>query len=402
MASITTVLRLDKTNKKGFSPVHFRIIKNRKIRYITSGVRLKNNQWDKKNGRVKSNHPNSNRINSFLSTKFSAIQDSVFESEANSKSLSTADLKDHVFGKTSPDFLAYAFEYIKRAYRSKGKASTYDRYHATLTKLQKYRGKRSLSFNEVTVRFLKQYEQYLREDRGNMTNTIGKELKSIRRIINEAINDQIFPYEKNPFHRFRITWESTTKVYLEEHELKAIESFEVTPGSVRACHKDMFVFSCYAGGLRISDLCLMKWIYFNGTHINMKTRKTNTVISIKLPKAALEILYRYKKEDSAPGDFIFPILKPIDLINKDKIHKIINARNVMMNKNLKLIAEDLGLQKHITFHTSRHTFATRALSKGMKLHHVGSVMGHASVKTTEVYAKIINKDLDDAMGVFDE
>ena len=74
----------------------------------------------------------------------------------------------------------------------------------------------------------------------------------------------------------------------------------------------------------------------------------------------------------------------------------------ILNKNLKIIAEQVGLQKHITFHSSRHTFATRALSKGMKLHHVGSVMGHASVKTTEIYAKIINKDLDDAMGVFDE
>ena len=146
----------------------------------------------------------------------------------------------------------------------------------------------------------------------------------------------------------------------------------------------------------------MKWIYFNGTHINMKTRKTSSVVSIKLSKVALEILAKYKKVDSTPGDFIFPILKPRDLIDKSKLHKIINARNVMINKNLKIIKDAIGLQKHITFHTTRHTFATRALSKGMKLHHVGSVMGHASVKTTEVYAKIINKDLDDAMGVFDE
>ena len=170
--------------------------------------------------------------------------------------------------------------------------ATYDRYNATLNKLKaylnkKFHGKKSLSFNEVTVRFLKDYERYLREESGNMTNTIGKELKSIRRIINEAINDQIFSYEKNPFHRFKITWESTTKVYLEEHELKAIESYKVEPGTVHDLHKDMFVFSCYAGGLRISDLCLMKWIYFNGTHINMKTRKTSSVVSIKLSKVCL-------------------------------------------------------------------------------------------------------------------
>ena len=59
-----------------------------------------------------------------------------------------------------------------------------------------------------------------------------------------------------------------------------------------------------------------------------------------------------------------------------------------------------GIEKPISFHTSRHTWATRALSKGMKIHHVSKLLGHASVRTTEVYAKIINKDLDDAMDVF--
>ena len=402
MASIATVLRLDKINKKGFAPVYFRIIKRRKIRYVNSNIKIESNHWDKKRSKVKSNHPNSNRLNSYLSTLFNELQDKVFEAETDNKGLSTADLKDHIFGKTSPNFLEYADQYIEREYKSKGKYATYDRYRSSLKKLKEHLGKKSLTFDELNVAFLKKYEVFLRVKKGNKTNTIGKEFKSLRRIINEAVNDQIFPFEKSPFHRFKLSWEDTSKVYLEEYELKAFEKFEAPPGSMLAIHKDMFVLACYAGGMRISDLCLLKWISFNGTHLKIKVRKTGKSHSIKLPKVALEILSTYKKEEQSAGDFIFPILKPKDLLNKEKLHKIINSRNVTINKNVRIIAEKVEIAKHISFHTSRHTFATLALSKGMKIHHVSKLLGHASVKTTEVYAKIINKDLDDAMGVFDE
>ena len=83
----------------------------------------------------------------------------------------------------------------------------------------------------------------------------------------------------------------------------------------------------------------------------MKTRKTSSVVSIKLSKVALEILAKYKKVDSTPGDFIFPILKPRDLIDKSKLHKVINARNVMINKNLDIIAKGAKLEKAVNIYS---------------------------------------------------
>ena len=80
----------------------------------------------------------------------------------------------------------------------------------------------------------------------------------------------------------------------------------------------------------------------------------------------------------------------------------INSKNVYANKDLKYIAKKLKLTKNISFHTSRHTWATRALRKGMRIEYVSRLMGHASIRTTQVYAKIVNEDLDRAMGVFDE
>jgi integrase/recombinase XerD len=133
----------------------------------------------------------------------------------------------------------------------------------------------------------------------------------------------------------------------------------------------------------------------------MRTKKTNSQVAIKLPQKALEIILKYKKENQKLSDRIFPILDKRDYKTKNELSDAINSKNASANKSLLRIAEKVGIEKRISFHTSRHTWATRALSKGMKIHHVSKLLGHASVRTTEVYAKIINKDLDDAMDVFD-
>jgi site-specific recombinase XerD len=67
---------------------------------------------------------------------------------------------------------------------------------------------------------------------------------------------------------------------------------------------------------------------------------------------------------------------------------------------LKIIAAKAGIEKHISFHSSRHTFATRALKKGMRIEYVSKLMGHTNLKTTQIYAKIVNEELDKAMDVF--
>ena len=403
MITIKLILRADRTNKSGEAPLYIRVIKNRKVRYVSLNLRLSPNAWSHNEQKIKRSYPNSSRLNAWLKTQVSETLKKAVELQEQDRHYQTKDIKKKILGKASPLFLNYADTYIKRAYLDKGKEPTYERYRSTLKKLEAYLDGRHFTLNDMTVSFLKDYENYLIKHHKNKKNTIGKDLKSFRRILNEAISDQLLPYEKNPFLRFKITWENVEKSFLSETELKAIEEIYLVPGTKRSLHRDIFVFACYAGGLRVSDICTLKWIYFNGTNISITTQKTRSRVSIKLPKKALAIIEKYRKEDQSPGDFIFPILDPGDDVkNNPRIFKKINSKNIMVNINLRIIAEFLGIEKHISFHTSRHTFATRALSKGMRIHHVSKILGHASVKTTEVYAKIVDRDLDDAMGVFDE
>ena len=165
----------------------------------------------------------------------------------------------------------------------------------------------------------------------------------------------------------------------------------------------MYIFAAYAGGLRISDVLQLKWQNFNGTHVTITTQKTKEQVSIKLPNKALDYIQKYQRADAKPTDYIFPFLKnDIDYSKGASLFNAISSNTAYANKNLKIIAEKAGIEKHISFHTSRHTFATRALRKGMRIEYVSKLLGHTAIKTTQVYAKIVNSELDKAMDIFND
>ena len=402
MATLKLTLRTQKLNNSGKAPLYLRITNNRKVQFLSLGIRLEPDQWDEEKQRVKRAHPNSNRINALLKLKVAEAQAAFLDKAVVEKGIRTKDIKAQLISYESPNFLDYAYNYID-GYLKTGKVRTFKRFRTSLNKLSEYLDKKDFTFDDLDVAFLKKYEAYLRNQLGNTTNTIHTDLKSFRRIINEAIEEELLPYDRNPFLRYKLKWEKTEKVYLTENELQAFESIQLTKGTKRAVHRDAFVFACYVGGLRISDIARLKWINFDGTHITISTLKTKNVVSIKVPQKALEILNQYQSEELTSTDFIFPILdRGEDYSDPILLQTKINSRNVYANKDLKYISKKLGIDKNISFHTSRHTWATRALRKGMRIEYVSRLMGHASIKTTQVYTKIVNNELDEAMGVFDD
>lgn len=128
-----------------------------------------------------------------------------------------------------------------------------------------------------------------------------------------------------------------------------------------------------------------------------------------MPPKALGILDFYQtfaqkkncQTELNPDAFIFPLLRiePAET-DRRKIHNAISSATAYTNKDLKKLQIRAGLNKHISFHTARHSWAVRALQKGMRIEYVSRLMGHASVKNTEMYAKILDTELDKAMEIF--
>lgn len=402
MASISIVYRKDKVNKKGEAPIHFRIIKDRKISYITSGIMLPEDHWDTAKNRIKSKHTNSARLNSFLTNKFAELQDQVFEHETIAKSTTTRQLKEKIFGKKPEDFFSFAEKAVED-YKEQGKISTYITHNSTIKALKEYVGSGSLMFQDITTDFLAKYEKYLQSKQGLKVNTVHKHLKFLRKLFNDALRADKIEYQHNPFTKYKLKLEKTTRSFLSDEELQAIEQVPTVPGERMDLHKKMFIFAAYTGGLRISDVLKLKWQNFDGTHLHIAIHKTKSQLSIKLPNKAIVIISEFQTSKTKPTDFIFPMLpNDTDLNNPQISYTQISSATAYINKNLKLLATKADIQKHLSFHISRHTWATRALKKGISIDKVSKLMGHAQLRETQIYAKIVNAELDKAMDVFND
>lgn len=399
MATVSIVLRKDRVNKEGKAPINFFVIKNRKLIKVTSGIMIEPQYWDADKRRVKKGLDNSARINAFLATKYSELQDEVLKQETATKLLTVKQLKDKIYGKASGDFFEFA-ETAFKAYLSAGQIATHDKSKSIIRKLKNYCNDSTLTFQDITPAFLYKYENHLREFYNNSTNTIHKDLRFIRKLFNDAFRQDLITHGENPFLKYRLKLEKTSRTYLTEDELSRFEDYKTEKPRIEM-HKDMFVFAAYAGGIRVSDVLQLKHKNIAGEHLSLVIKKTGQQISIKLPTKAIEIINKYRSTGTTPESFVFPMLPDsLDMNDPVKVDNEISRSTAIINKNLKTIAATTGIQKNLSFHISRHTWATRALLKGISIDKVSKLMGHAAIKETQIYAKIVNAELDKAMDVF--
>jgi integrase len=205
------------------------------------------------------------------------------------KYVSSKKIKEAIMGKPAVSLFEYVNQYISDN-KAKGKIGTYKKVKTVLFKLQAFTKTTDFHFDDFDLAFLKKYECYLGDDVRNKPNTVYDNLKILRRLFNSAIREELIEPHLNPFPKFRMTTEKTTKQYLTEGELKAIEELPLKEDTVMFHHRNLHVFACYAGGIKISDVLQLKWQNFNGTHITLNTQKTRETVSIKLPTKALEII----------------------------------------------------------------------------------------------------------------
>jgi integrase len=148
---------------------------------------------------------------------------------------------------------------------------------------------------------------------------------------------------------------------------------------------------------------MLRWENYHDGFITVKTKKTNSTVTIKLPNKALAILDKYRPESTKGKEFVFPLLDAeFDYSDARFKAEEISRNNAKINHSLKKLAEVAEIEKHFSFHTARHTFATRALRKGMRIEYVSKLMAHSDIKMTQVYAKIVNEDLEKAMDIFND
>ena len=363
--------RKKQLNKQGTALVQVEALLNQRKVYFRTNLYLKPEHWNSRNAQV-DNHPQAHDLNSMLFEfvlHLQAIELSLWKRgiPVTLSLLKDAIKKDKPVNVTFPVF---ARIYVQESDR---KRSTKENLLTTITVLQEFRP--GLDFKDITYTFLRDFEVHLKE-KGNSVNTVAKHMRQLRTLVNEAINQGYIPSDAYPFRKYKIKQEKGRKEFLTPDELKRLENLDVDKKLRNVL--DAFLFCCYTG-LRFSDFCQLSpanFIKINGKRwLHFTSVKTG--VELRLP---LHLLFEGKA---------LAVLERYDIITD--FAKI--GPNSEANKYLAQLATLARIRKHITYHTARHTCATLLVHQGVPITTVQKLLGHTSVRTTEVYSEVLSNTI---------
>lgn len=336
-------------NPQGLLPIYVKITIARKTSYLSTGRFIQPKYWDEKNERVKEGHPNAELFNAEITHRKGEIIQKLVTAQIKGQTVSASDIKKSSESKTN---LHNIFEFIDQftlQVKHKRKPGTLENYRKHTARLELFHGSRSLAFEDITPAYLGRYENHLRQTVGeNYTHAL---FKTMRTFFNAAkkrglITNYPFAVYENP------VYSPPVKDYLTLTELANWEKFaDSTNNAVLKQTAVYFLLGCYSG-LRISD-----WFAFD---------RSKNIVGDELK------LYAKKNGELV----LMPISTPLAR-NLERMKAIaLKIEEPTINEKLKIIAKSLGINKHLTSHTGRHTFAiTICANQGVSSETCAELMG---------------------------
>ena len=386
--AILFFIRDSRVRKDGTTSIEVVLTVNGERCAFSTGKKVKSCNWDKNKQQVKGKDEEAQSLNNYLK----AIKAKLYQKEAELLErgfVITAELlRDAYFDKVESLKEKSLFEVFEEHNQEQEKLvgngvskATYwiSVYTVRLLKefvQQKYK-REDLYLRELNLNFIQAFHSFLKIDKGMAQNSSTKHLKLLKKIINLAVANSYMSI--NPFITYKVEREPVEIDFLDEEELRKIINFDTPlPRLERA--KDMFLFGCFTG-LSYIDIKTLTPEHFekdNTGRIWIKKRRVKTGVLSRIPLLPIAklILDKYKG-----GEKLLPIQDPADI-----------------NKYLKDIAILCDIKKRITFHTSRHTFAsTVTLANNISLEVVSKMLGHTNTRMTNHYAKLIDKCIGEQM-----
>lgn len=262
-----------------------------------------------------------------------------------------------------------AYSKIKHSYYA------WKNLNAAYNALKSFRAE--LSITDMNHQLLEDFELFLLQ-KGNSTNTVAEKMFRIKSVVKSIIAVRKMPYEHNPFLTFKIDTQRTVTERISIEDIHKIEQVDLSSFPCEAEARDMYIFSFYCAGIRFGDLCRLKkemitdgyLCYTMHKSIKNKAPKRRR---IKLQPIALRIAF------AREGEFIFNTK-----VNWTNTDKSISSRNALYNKWLKRVCKKAEVIP-LSYHTSRNSFSDYAKKKKIGIHSLKDMLGHSTVKSTEIY-----------------
>lgn len=390
------VLSLDTRRQKqdGTFPLILRLGHQRKTLGISLGISLKKEDWDENKRLIKKSFIGTEsvaRLNNYIQKKKAEAMEIIVKLSESGEldSISIIDLRNRISKPTGQSSFYNFTDQLIHDLRKSNRIGTANSYQQTLNSLKNFSKNRELSLKEITFSFLSKYEaDYF--SKGNSANGLAVYMRTIRAILNKAIKSGILEKEYYPFNSYKIKSEPTEKRALDAVYIERIFNLDLLPGDPLFNARNYFVASYMMYGINFKDMALLEKSSIQNGRINFRREKTKKLFDIKISPQLKLILDHYA--NLSPTQYIFPIIKREQphLIEKD-----IHWARKRYNKKLKLIAIECGIEKNLTSYVSRHSFATQAMMQDVPLNAISSMLGHSSLKTTQVYLKSLPSSILD-------
>ncbi|MDP3680072.1 MAG: site-specific integrase [Flavobacterium sp.] len=385
--TILFVINTAKSNQKGLCPINCRITLNKARKQFATGLLVNPNYWENKLQKVTIQEANHKYINAQLERIQVKIYNIALVFQLQGIELKLDDIFNEYKGiplKKEEYMLSCYRKYASRIQKLVGieiKQNTYEKFVYVGNHLEafiKWKFKKSdFPLKELSLRFLDDFDYYLKTEKNIKQITINKIIQRLRTPIKQAISEGYL--DRDPFILYKSKKVHKEVIFLTTDELKIIEesTFQLKRLSII---QDLFIFCCYTG-LAYNEMAHLKikniQIGFDNMNwIQMKREKTQRQISIPLLPKAQEIINKYSIE----SNYIFPALS-----------------NQKFNSYLKEIAIITEIDKRITHHTARKTFAsTVLLYNDVPMEIVSELLGHSNMTITqESYGKVVQKKVSE-------
>jgi len=381
-------------NKEGKVPIYMRITVGGKRSELSIQRKVEIDQWNTDAGKVRGTNHEAKSLNQLMDIIKSKVYDHHRDLVGKNIEVTARILKNSYLGIGEKKVtLVEIFEdhngQLKRLVGKEFTLGTLKRYETALRHIKSFLKSRynldDIPLKKVNHQFITGFEFYLKSKYNCNQNSAMKYIKNLKKIVRIALANNWI--DNDPFLNYKIRLKEVEREFLSKEEIQKMIQKEFHTKRLDQV-KDIFIFCCYTG-LAYADVEKLSKddvvIGIDGERwIKTKRTKTDTRSNIPILPTAEAILEKYAEHlDVIKGIKLLPVLS-----------------NQKMNAYLKEIADLCGISKNLTFHLARHTFATTiTLSNGVPIESVSKMLGHKSLKTTQHYAKILDRKVSDDMSI---
>lgn len=386
-------VKRDKQKTDGTLPIMCRVTIDGKPSRFNTKISIKPTLWDGKTSMAKGKSYEAAEINNLLNEIKTSIHNVYHDLQTKENDVNAERVKNIFLGLEVKHqtvlelFQRHNDDIAKLVGVSKSK-ETLQKYDVAYRRMRdfikEYYHASDISLKEVNHMFLRDFEIYLMTTCKCKENTTAKFLQRFRTIILMAKNNGWIHVD--PFANFKIRFKKTDRGYLTQEEIAIITHKKFATERLEKV-RDIFIFSCYTGLAYIDvkklELSNIRTAFDEQLWVMGKREKTGVNYNVPLLDVPKQIIEKYS--GTLPDNKVLPVMS-----------------NQKMNEYLKEIGSLCGIEKDLTYHLARHTFATLTLTKGVSIESVSKMLGHTNIKTTQIYARITDVKVSTDMASFAE